>query len=93
MTDRAAANWEMAIDLPLGVVASQLKKIEGDLRLLNMKAVGFANERDDARHTGPIAARLETINEALDSIRVIVSDIETDIQPKPGRKPKPDRDD
>jgi len=90
MTEASSANLEMAIILPLGVIANQLMKIEAQLRLLNMKALKFAAERDSGRLTGLIEDRLEHINAALDSIRGLVSDIEADIQP---RKPDPDRDD
>jgi hypothetical protein len=82
MTERPPANLEMALVLPLGVIANQLMRIEADLRLLNMKAVDLARERETGRHTGLIEARLERINEALDAIRSLVSDIEADIQPK-----------
>jgi hypothetical protein len=82
MTKASSANLEMAIVLPLGVVANQLMRIEADLRLLNMKALDFAKERENERHTGLIEARLENINEALDSIRDLVSAIEMDIQPR-----------
>ena len=78
MTKASSANLEMAIILPLGVVANQLLKIEADLRLLNMKASDFVNEDGGGRHTGLIEARLENINEALDSIRRLVSDMEAD---------------
>jgi tetrahydromethanopterin S-methyltransferase subunit B len=84
----------MAIVLPLGVVAHQLIKIEADLRLLNMKALELAKERENGRHTRLIEATLENINEALDAIKGLVSDIETDIQPKSmNRKTYPERDD
>jgi hypothetical protein len=82
MTERLPANLEMALVLPLGVIANQLMRIEADLRLLNMKAVDLARERETGRHTGLIEARLERINEALDAIRSLVADIEADIQPK-----------
>jgi hypothetical protein len=72
----------MALILPLGVIANQLMRIEADLRLLNMKAVDLARERETGRHTGLIEARLERINEALDAIRSLVADIEADVQPK-----------
>jgi hypothetical protein len=81
MTKAFSANLEMALILPLGVVANQLMKIEADLRILNMKALDFVNEDGAGRHTGLIEARLETINEALDSIRTLVSDIDADIHP------------
>jgi hypothetical protein len=74
----------MAIALPLGVVANQLMRIESELRLLNMKALDLGRERGDERITGLIEKRLENINEALDSIRALVSDIEEDIQPRAG---------
>jgi len=82
MTEAPCANLEMAIVLPLGVVANQLMRIEADLRLLNMKALSFAKRRDDIRLAGQLEARLDNINAALDSIRVLVSDIEADIQPR-----------
>jgi len=103
VTKTASTNLEMAIILPLGVVVNQLMKIEADLRLVNMKALDFVNEDGAGRHTGLIEARLENINEALDSIRRLVSDIDADIHPwsadmlrasaKGHRKPAPDRDD
>jgi tetrahydromethanopterin S-methyltransferase subunit B len=94
MTEISATNLEMAIVLPLGVVAHQLIKIEADLRLLNMKALELAKERENGRHTRLIEATLENINEALDAIKGLVSDIETDIQPRSmNRKTYPERDD
>jgi hypothetical protein len=80
MKESSPVNLEMSIVLPLGVVAHQLMKIEADLRLLNMKALDFARERENAPHTGFIEARLEKINEALESIRVLVSDIAADLR-------------
>ena len=81
MKEAPGVNLEMAIVLPLGVVAHQLMKIEADLRQLNMKALDFARGRDNAPHTGLIEARLEKINDALDSIRALVSDIAADLRP------------
>ena len=89
MTEASPTNLELAIALPLGVVANQLMKIEADLRLLNMKALDFAKRCENGRLSRQIEAKLEHINEALDSIRGLVSDIEVDIH----RKPHPDRDD
>jgi hypothetical protein len=82
MTERPPVSLEMALVLPLGVIANQLLRIEADLRLLNMKALDLARARESGRHTGLIEARLERINEALDAIRSLVSDMEADIQPK-----------
>jgi hypothetical protein len=100
----SSTDWEIAIDLPLGVVASQLVRIEEQLRLLNMKAADFVKQRDTERRNGAIAARLEHINRALDAIRTLMADIETDIDTTrwtsdavftraPARKPYPERDD
>ena len=82
MTGASSANMEMAVILPLGVVANQLMRIEAQLRLLNMKTLDFAKERDHGHLAGLIDARLEHINEALESIRDLVSDIKADIHPK-----------
>ena len=94
-------NPDMAIVLPLGVVANQLRKIEAELRLLNMKSLDFADERENAILAGRIEARLDNINEALDSIRNLVSVVEDRVRQSStdavyahaNRKPKPDRDD
>jgi hypothetical protein len=81
MTQASTADWEIAIVLPLGVVASQLQRIETQLRLLNMKALGFAGERDNRALRAPIDARLEQISESIAAISGLVSDIEADLQP------------
>jgi len=105
MTDTSAANLELAIVLPLGVIANQLMRIEADLRFLNMKALAVIDERDGGALDGQIAARLDKINEALDLIRGLMADLQADLQPRPraiGRvhglervsgKPLPERDD
>jgi hypothetical protein len=94
MKEASSGNMEMAIVLPLGVVGHQLMRIEADLRLLNIKALDFARERDNAPHTRLIEARLEQINEALDSIRVLVSEIAADLNPGHSKhKPRTDRED
>lgn len=82
MTEASSANFEMSINLPLGVLANQLMRIEADLRLLNMKALRCARERENQRLTGGIEARLDNINETLESIRDLVSDIEDCLQPR-----------
>src|SRR5712672_3378375 len=104
MTKASSTNWEIAIDLPLGVVASQLARIEEQLRLLNLKAADLVKERDGGRRNGAISVRLENINRALDSIRTFMSDLETEIDATrltsdavfvtaSGGKPRPERDD
>ena len=105
MTQPPFANWEIAIVLPLGVVDSQLRKVEEQLRVLNMKALDFGKEYQDRTLRRLIETRLEHISEVLGSIAGLVSDINADIQPKPKplrddvasvrsmRKPSPDRDD
>ena len=79
---------ELAIGLPLDVVANRLRRIEADLRLLNMKTVALARAGENEPVGAMIEARIETIYEALDSIRSLVSEIEAD-----SRKPSSDRDD
>jgi hypothetical protein len=98
MTEAFSANLETAITLPLGVVINQLMKIEANLRILDMKVGDFAKERDSGRLAGPLEGKLDHINELLDSLRCIVSNIEADIQATPpelapARKPSPDQDD
>jgi len=103
MTEASCENLEMAIVLPLGVVANQLGKIEVELRLLKKKSSDFAGERENSLLAGRIEARLGNIHEALDSIRDLVSGIEAHMRLSPrdvdtvyshaDRKPRPDRDD
>ena len=100
MTEASSANLELAIVLPLGVVANQLMRIEAELRLLNMKALNVARERENPRLSGLIEARLDNINDVLDSIKGLVSDIAADIHPRPmnptrpsTKEPRQDRDD
>ncbi len=82
MTEASSANFEMSVNLPLGVLANQLMRIEADLRLLNMTALRCARERENQRLTGGIEARLDNINATLESIRDLVSDIEDCLQPR-----------
>jgi hypothetical protein len=97
MSDFSRANIELSIMLPLGVVANQLMKVEADLRFLNAKTAAYASEGPGGEVAAQVAARLEKINEALEAIRVLVLEIETDIQPRAANarslKGRSDRDD
>jgi hypothetical protein len=97
MSDSSPANLELSIVLPLGVIANQLMKVEADLRFLNAKTSAYASERSRGGMAGQVAARLEKINEALEAIRGLVLDIETDMQPRSSNarslKARTDRDD
>jgi uncharacterized protein YukE len=94
MNDPSPVNVELSIALPLGVVANQLMKVEADLRLLNAKTSAYASQSFSGA-AGQVAARLEKINEALEVIRGLVSEIENDIQTAGtrSRKARTDRDD
>jgi hypothetical protein len=91
------ANFELAIVLPLGVVANQLMRVEADLRFLNARTSAYASERPGGPLAGQVAARLEKINEALEVIRGLVRDIEAEFQPRSANpkslKARTDRDD
>ena len=82
----SSAKLQLAIALPLGVVANQLARMEADLRFLNMKALNYAKERDSGALGAGIAGPLDQINESLDRIRALVSDIEADLRPKFARR-------
>jgi hypothetical protein len=71
MTETSPASAELAILLPLGVIANRLMAIEADLRLINMRALDCAQ-------------RLERISEALDLIRDLVSQMETGLHRRLG---------
>jgi hypothetical protein len=97
MSDTSPVNVELSIVLPLGVIANQLMKVEADLRFLNAKTSAYAGERPGAAMAAQVATRLEKINETLEVIRGLVSDIETDIQPRSANsrpaKARTDRED
>jgi hypothetical protein len=88
MTETSPANLELAIALPLGVVANQLIRIEADLRFLSMKAAAYRSERESGQLAAKVSGGLEKINEVLDLIRGLVADMEANI-----RKSSADRDD
>lgn len=98
-------DWEMEMVMPLGVLANQLVKIEGDLRFLSMKAAAHSSE-GGALSTKLVDARLELINAVLDSIHSLLAKVQADIHPKRAaaqidasepvvfsRKPSPELDD
>ena len=96
MTTASPANLELAIVLPLGVVAHQLMKVEADLRFLSMRAGAMVG--GDSGASRQVAGQMEKIGETLDSIRRLLADFEADIQPRSlgssaKRKPNSDRDD
>lgn len=96
MTDRPATSVELAIALPLGAVANQLMRVESELRFLSAKTSIAARDRDNARMQGQVAARLEQINETLEAIRVLIADIEQELQAKSASaatRGRADRDD
>jgi hypothetical protein len=88
-----AANVELAFALPLGVIANQLMRMESDLRFLSAKASGESEGRDNPMLSAQIAARVEQINETLESIRMLVAEIEQNLQPKSTGASKRRRDD
>jgi hypothetical protein len=90
----SSANFELAVVLPLGVVAHQLMKVESELRFLNAKISRYAQGRSSA--SAEAAARLEKMSEALDAIRQLIADIQADLQPRGARvgsRTRTDRDD
>lgn len=81
MPQASSTDWEMTLVLPLGAVASQLERIEAQLRLLNMKALDFARERNRPLQS-LVDARLEKIRDTLLSVAALVSDIGSDVAPE-----------
>jgi hypothetical protein len=78
MTEKYSAGLEMTVFLPLGVIASKLQRIEADLRLLNIRLSGFAVESHGDGSVKLVAAQVEQINELLESIKRLVSNLEFD---------------
>jgi hypothetical protein len=73
-------DWEMALGLPLGVLANKLIKIEGELRFLAMKAAEQSGE-DRAKSTQSIDAKIETMHQALESIHSLLARLQSDFHP------------
>jgi hypothetical protein len=84
VTETSPASAELAILLPLGVIANRLMAVEADLRFINMKALDCAQTRENAGLAAQAAARLEGISEALELIRELVSEMETGLHPRVG---------
>ena len=82
MTQLPSTNWEMTLSLPLGVVDNQLRKVEEQLRALNMKAVDFGEQCQDRPLRRAVATRLENISGLVDSIADLVARIDVDRQPR-----------
>jgi hypothetical protein len=74
-------DWEMNLVMPLGVLANQLVKIEGDLRFLSIKAAERSGE-DTGHSTKSVDTRLEVIHEVMGSIYVLLAKIQADLHPK-----------
>jgi hypothetical protein len=82
----SSADLELAIELPLGVIANQLVRMEADLRFLNMKALAYTSEREGGVAGAGVVRRLEQINESLEHVRALVSAFEADLQPRSVRR-------
>jgi hypothetical protein len=72
---------DMAIVLPLDVVANKLKRLEEELRQLNRKALTFDQQRESGELKDLIEPRLERIRDTIRSIRSSLLDLSTDIEP------------
>lgn len=88
MTGPLSENFELAVVLPLGVLASQMMKLESDLRFLSARTSAFGEPRNDSRLSAQFDARLEQIHQAIDGIHALLADIESG-----ARKPPVQRDD
>jgi hypothetical protein len=75
------ADVEMAIVLPLDVVANKLKRLAEELRQLNMKALTFDQERESGDLKDLIEPRLERIRGTIRSIRSSLADLSSDVEP------------
>ncbi len=84
-------DWELALLLPLGALANQLVKIEGDLRFLSMKASEQAHV-DGPRPIRAVDARVDLIHETLDSIKLLLVRLQGDIHPREPRASSTDRE-
>jgi len=77
MTKKLSADVEMAILLPLDVLADKLKRIEEELRHLNLKVLNLATDRECGDLLDSIQRRAELMDETLHSIRSLVSELAT----------------
>jgi len=72
---------DMAIILPLDVVANKLQKLEEELRHLSVKALSFDRERECGDLRNSLEPRLERIRDTISSIRSCLSGLSADIEP------------
>lgn len=78
MGTKSPANVEIELMLPLAALSHRLSQVEAQLRLLNMKALEYCGERDGGALARVTGAQLDHIDEALDSIRQVLSDLRKD---------------
>ena len=84
---------EVTLLLPLGVVAHQLVKLEGQLRSITIRS-GAAVDPGQESSTGvPIAATIERIHELLASLQCLVNEIESGWEAAKRRESARDRED
>jgi hypothetical protein len=67
---------EITLLLPLGVVAHQLVKLEGQLRSISIRSTGGSEPVEEPAIGAPVAATLERIHELLASLQSLVNEIE-----------------
>jgi hypothetical protein len=75
MTNKSFVDVEMMVMLPLGVLAAKLQRIEADLRLLGIKTSSIATAPGNECSSQRIEAQLELIEDVLDSIKELVSNL------------------
>jgi hypothetical protein len=73
------ADVDMTIVLPLDVLANKLKRIEEELRELNLKVLSFDRERESGDLKDLIEPRFDRIRDTLTSIGSCLSNLSADI--------------
>ena len=72
---------DMAIILPLDVIAGKLQRLEEELQHLSVKALSFDRERESGDLRNLLEPRLERIRDTMSSIRSCLSGLSADIEP------------
>lgn len=78
MGTKDPANVEIEFILPLAALGHRLAQVEAQLRLLNMKALGYPAGREGGSLARVTEAQLDHIDAALDGIRQVLSDLRRD---------------
>lgn len=75
-------DWETTLDLPLGTIGEHIRRVETELRAVDIVAAGTPGGGLPEVAARAVAARLEAIRTTLDVIEGLILDVEAHLAPR-----------